>query len=132
MNTAKSFCGAGAMLAAIALLAVPLRSRAAEGPWLPGRSTQVAGKTATLTKLETLPFVESEYTQRFTFDTYENPKLKDLRERYRLDDVVAPGKDEFDRQVLLNDWVHRQFKKFGKPSTKTQGALEILRAIGEG
>ena len=40
-------------------------------------------------KLDTLPFVESEYTKRFTFDAYENPKLKELRERYHLDDVVA-------------------------------------------
>ncbi|HVR87468.1 MAG TPA: hypothetical protein VMU54_24290, partial [Planctomycetota bacterium] len=60
------------------------------------------------------------------------PKLKELRDRYQLDQVVAPGKDEFDRQVLLNDWVHRQFKKFGAPTAKPKGALEILRCVEEG
>ena len=76
--------------------------------------------------------MESEYTKRFRFDSFENPKLKELRERHRLDAVVAPGKDEFERQVLLMDWTHRQFKKFGRPSTNCHGALGILQAIGEG
>jgi hypothetical protein len=79
-----------------------------------------------------LPLVESQYTKRFKFDSAENPKLKELREQYRLDDVVAPGKDEFEKQVLLNDWVHRRFKKFGQPSTKARGASEVLRGIEEG
>jgi hypothetical protein len=87
---------------------------------------------AVLTKLDHLPFVESDYTRRFKFDSASNPKLKELRERFKLDEVVAPGKDEFDRQVLLMDWTHRQFKKFGKPSTNAKGALEILQAIDEG
>src|SRR3989442_11824771 len=76
----------------------------------------LGGRKATLKKLDTLPYVESEYTKRFRFDAYDNPKLKELRERYKLDEVIAPGKDEFDQQVLLMDWTHRQFKKFGRPS----------------
>jgi hypothetical protein len=87
---------------------------------------------ATLKKLDTLPYVESEYTKRFKFDAYDNPKLKELRERYKLDEVIAPGKDEFDRQVLLLDWTHRQFKKFGRPSANAKGALEILSEIEQG
>jgi hypothetical protein len=90
------------------------------------------GRTAVLTKLDTLPYVESEYTKRFRFDSAENPKLKQLRTRSKLDEVVASGKDEFDRQVLLMDWTHRQFKKFGMPSSPAKGGLEILNAIGEG
>jgi hypothetical protein len=30
------------------------------------------------------------------------------------------------------DWTHRQFKKFGRPSTNCHGALQILNAIDEG
>ena len=30
------------------------------------------------------------------------------------------------------DWTHRQFKKFGRPSTNCHGALAILGAIGDG
>ncbi len=32
--------------------------------------------------LETLPFVESEYSRRFRYDSWENPKLKELRDRF--------------------------------------------------
>src|SRR2546426_7829791 len=41
----------------------------------------IAGGSATLTRLDALPFVESDYTKRFKFDTSMNPKLKELRER---------------------------------------------------
>ena len=92
----------------------------------------LGGRKAVLKKLDTLPYVVSMYTKRFTFDSHENPKLKELRKRYELDAVVAPGKDEFDRQVLLMDWTHHRFKKFGRPSSNARGALEILRAIEEG
>lgn len=92
----------------------------------------LGGRKATVRKFDVLPYVESEYTKRFTFDAYDNPKLKELREKYRLDEVVAPGKDEFDRQILLLDWTHRQFKKFGRPSANPRGALEILRNVEEG
>jgi hypothetical protein len=98
----------------------------------PSTTIVLNSHTATLTKLNQLPFVESDYTKRFKFDSASNPKLKELRERFKLDDVVAHGKDEFDRQLLLMDWTHQQFKKFGKPSTNAKGALEILKAIGEG
>jgi len=79
--------------------------------------------------LDVSPYVESEYTSLFRFDKFSNPKLKELRERYQLDAVVASGRDEFEQQVLLLDWVHHQFKKFGRPPIETTGALEILKAI---
>jgi len=95
-------------------------------------AVDLGGRTATLRKLDALPYVESDYTKRFKFDSFENPKLKELRERYYLDVVTAPGKDEFDKQVLLMDWTHQQFKKFGQPSSSAKGALEILKAIEDG
>jgi hypothetical protein len=101
-------------------------------PLKAGAALDLAGRKVTVTGLDGLPFVESEYTKRFKFDSYDNPKLKELRERYRLDEVVAPGEDEFGRQVLLVDWTHRQFKKFGRPSSNVKGAIEILKAIDEG
>ncbi|MBM3334084.1 hypothetical protein FJY63_05430 [Candidatus Sumerlaeota bacterium] len=92
----------------------------------------LGGRRCVLTRLDTLPYVESDYTKRFQFDTYDNPKLKALREKYRLDDVVASGKDEFDRQVLLLDWVNHRFKKFGRPTSDARGALAILEANDAG
>lgn len=97
-----------------------------------GAIYDLSGRTVTIQHIEALPYVETEYSKRFKYDSYENPKLKELRERYNLNDVIAGGKDEFDRQVLLNDWVHHQFKKFGAPTAKPTGALEILRCVEEG
>lgn len=98
----------------------------------PGAVIQLNDRRATLRRLDTLPIVESEFTRRFKFDSHDNPKLKELRERYQLERVIAPGRDEFDRQIHLMDWAHHQFKKFGKPSTNAAGALSILHAIEEG
>ncbi len=86
----------------------------------------------TVRKVDVVPYVESEFTRRFRFDSAGNPKLNELRQRYRLDAVVVRGQDEFDRQVLLLDWFHHRFKKFGRPSVEARGALEILQAIDEG
>jgi hypothetical protein len=128
----------GRVIPAIALLIIggvpcdPVHAEPAR-PLQPNEPVTLAnGQQVTLRRLDTLPFVESEYSKRFKFDSADNPKLKELRERYKLDEVVAPGKDEFDRQVLLLDWTHRQFRKFGKPSTGAKGALEVLKAIDEG
>ncbi|HAB16171.1 MAG TPA: hypothetical protein PLX89_23350 [Verrucomicrobiota bacterium] len=104
----------------------------ADGTLKEGVTFKLDGLVGTVTKLDTLPYVDSEYSRRFKFDSYDNPKLRELRARYHLDQIVAPGKDEFDRQVLLMHWTHQQFKKFGQPSTNAHGALEILQAIHDG
>jgi hypothetical protein len=93
---------------------------------------QLAGRTATIREIDALPYVQSEYTRLFRFDPFTNPKLGELRQHYQLDAAVAPGRDEFERQILLLDWVHHQFKKFGRPTLETTGALEILKAIEQG
>lgn len=132
MKLATIFCPSSATLSWIGLLGVALSAQAAGKPLKEGDTIRLGARTATLKKLETLPCVESEYTQRFRFDSFDNPKLRELRERYRLDQVIAPGKDEFDRQVRLMDWTHRQFKRFGRPSTNCHGALAILGALDGG
>ena len=119
------------MLLLAGFLSVP-RAHSAGDALKEGVVIDLGDQPATLKKLETLPYVESEYTKRFKFDSFDNPRLKQLREKYYLEEVTAPGKDEFDRQVLLMDWTHKQFKKFGRPSTNCHGALQILKAIDEG
>lgn len=97
-----------------------------------GESVDIGGRRVTVKQIDILPLVENEYSKRFTFDSYENPKLKLLREQEKLDEVVAAGKDEFDRQVLLLDWTYRRFKKFGRPTSEARGALDVVKAIDEG
>jgi hypothetical protein len=131
MKHAFTFCPPSVMLL-LAIFLSAVRAHSAEESLQEGAAIDLAGRTVTLKKLETLPYVESEYTKRFKFDSFDNPRLKRLREKYYLDEVIAPGQDEFERQVLLMDWTHKQFKKFGRPSTNCHGALQILNAIDEG
>jgi hypothetical protein len=119
-------------VAIVTLLSGTVCAQPLDGFLKEGANFDLGGRKATLRKLDTLPYVKSEYTKRFKFDAFDNPKLKELRERYKLDEVVAPGKSELDRQVLLMDWTHCQFKKFGRPSSNPRGALEILRDIEQG
>jgi hypothetical protein len=97
-----------------------------------GASIKMGPHQVALRKIVTLPYVESDYTKPFHFDAFDNPKLVELRQRYQLTNVIAPGQDEFDQQVRLMDWTHRQFKRFGAPSLQVRGALEILQGIEEG
>jgi hypothetical protein len=97
-----------------------------------GDRAQLTSGAAFVAKLDALPFIDNDYTRRFHFDSYDNPKLQELRRRYKLDEVVAPGRDEFERQILLLDWANHRFKRFGRPDSKARGALEILKAIDEG
>jgi hypothetical protein len=122
----------GFAIICFAVLMTSASLAAAESPLKQGDTAILDGRKTRLTRLDALPYVESQYTRRFKFDSFDNPKLKDLRERYHLDEVIAPGKDEFERQVLLVDWVNHRFKKFGRPSCPARGALEILPAIDSG
>jgi hypothetical protein len=97
-----------------------------------GDAFAVGARQYRLTELDALPYVENDYSRRYHYDSFGNPKLRTLREHYRLDEVVAPGATEFDRQVLLLDWVNHRFRKFGKPSSPARGALQILEAIDQG
>src|SRR5579859_98348 len=125
---ARSIFSCLTFLAFVAMAVTTARPASAgdeAGPLKQGDAITLGDHQAVVTKLDTLPYVESDYSKRFKFDSYDNPKLKELRERYHLDEVVAPGKTEFDRQVLLLDWVNHKFKKFGKPSSPARGALDV-------
>ena len=97
-----------------------------------GAPVDLGAGRGVVTKFDNLPFVDDQYSKRFQFDSATNPKLAELRKRYHLDEVVASGKDEFSKQLLLNDWAHQQFGKFGHPSVDTKGALDILKGVEDG
>ena len=93
---------------------------------------ELDGRRVTITRRDDLPLVENEYSGVFTYDTFGNPKLEELRAMCALDQVVEAGVDEFDRQVRLMDWVFGRFRRFGKPTCEARGALNILEAIDGG
>ncbi|HUT59021.1 MAG TPA: hypothetical protein VNA25_14325 [Phycisphaerae bacterium] len=139
MKTAVCCAIAGAML--LSSLPTALAARAAQpttrsGENLaarkPGEAIRLGGRSVTVKQMHALPVVRDKWTERFVFDRFGNPKLAKLRSQEKLDEVVAPGKDEFHRQVLLLDWAYRRVKRFGAPTSKARGALEVLKAVDEG
>ena len=71
---------------------------------------------------------------------YEDPdrrELRQLRERYRLDDVIAKAKTEFGQMVALRNWVQGRWAHGGnfkdhKPYIPAHNALTILAAAEQG
>lgn len=75
-----------------------------------GDVVDLGGRKVTITKLDIVPYVENACTKVCTWEKSDLPELKELREKYKLDEVVAPGKTEFEKQVLLMDWIFKQWK----------------------
>ncbi len=59
-------------------------------------------------------------------DDFLNPRLRLLRSREKLDDVVAAGATQFDKIVLLRRWVRSQWQSSGDFYYPPWDALEIL------
>jgi len=78
-----------------------------------GQTVNLGGRTATFTKVDLLPFVDSKHSRLFTFENYDHPDLQAFCEKYRLKEVIAPGKDEFEKQLRLMAWVWSQWR-FGQ------------------
>jgi hypothetical protein len=96
-----------------------------------GDVLDLGGRTIAVRALDTLPCVENKITQRYVFDRYGDPKLDELRVKCRLDDVVATGRTEFERQLLLMEWVNQQIE-YGDPTEvgKVRDPQQILSLAG--
>ena len=66
--------------------------------------------------------------------SYQAPDamLRELRQRYRLDEVIASGQTEFDQVLLLREWVHTRWKHGWTRVPEPRNALEILAAVEQG
>src|SRR5262245_48373493 len=62
---------------------------------------------------------------------YENDALVDLRTRYPIEKLAAQGRDEWQSQLLLKEWVHKAIPG-GSPKISYNNALEILAHAGRG
>lgn len=68
-----------------------------------------------------------------SYEDYYSPRMRELRERYRLDEVVAGESDEFRRQLLLRNWIKRHISINDDYPTPTRGdAFAILDAALKG
>jgi len=63
---------------------------------------------------------------RFEYEPLDHPSLKKLRELYKLDEVVAGAKGQFEQIVRLNHWVSQQWKWHPPDPYPNWDALELL------
>jgi hypothetical protein len=66
------------------------------------------------------------------FDQPNQAKLKQLRDQYRLGDVIAGKKTELDKQLALMAWVHGRWPHDGWNNPSHDDALTILKEAAEG
>ncbi len=67
------------------------------------------------------------------FDSYYNPRVKQLRERYGLDQVVMGESEEWRRILLLRHWINSNIRIENDHPTQTRGdAFAILDAAMQG
>ncbi len=63
----------------------------------------------------------------FAFENYHSPRMKQLREKYGLDAVVAGETDEWKRILRLRNWIHMHIRIENEHPTRTrQEAFAIL------
>lgn len=69
----------------------------------------------------------------YQWEDFKNPKLIQLRRKFKLDKVIAGEKDEFKQQLLLKDWVHKVLPS-GNPSKdySKKSSIEILKDVAKG
>lgn len=98
----------------------------------PGDILEINGKKVTVVEVDITPVVENIFSKRGTYDPASNPKFQQLRKQENLDKLTEAAKTEFEKQVLVLDWAQRRLLKFGTPTSKASGPLDIIRAADEG
>jgi hypothetical protein len=67
------------------------------------------------------------------YEDYYSPRVKRLRERYKLDDVVRSETDEWRRILLLRQWIHTHIRiEDQHPTSSKPEAFDILDKALEG
>lgn len=92
----------------------PIEPKAGVEALAPGAIFVLGDREVTVRRIDVLPLVDNAVSRAYVWDTYGNPKLERLRLENRLDEVIAPGRDEFEKQLMLMDWVHAQIE-YGDP-----------------
>jgi hypothetical protein len=128
----KSWPKVASLVIGIAFLIQP--AKAADDAGLrQGDRLELGGRTVEVLTLDTLPCVANKYTERSQFDKYGDPALEKLRRDYHLDDVVATGGNEFEKQLLLMEWANAQIQ-YGDPAelAKVRDPLKLLELSQKG
>ncbi|KPL09988.1 MAG: hypothetical protein AMS26_22100 [Bacteroides sp. SM23_62] len=81
------------------------------------------GTYITCLGMDNQPVVRSNYP--FFYEKFDNPDLQRLRKQYSLHEIIAPGKNDFEQILLLNEWLVNHVP-FGSPPPIMPQALHIL------
>jgi len=78
-------------------------------------------------------FKISEYAKSFQYEDLTNPKLQVLKESYNLNELTSGANREFDKILILRDWVKRAIPR-GSPKNVDYNfnALDILKRAQQG
>ncbi|MBI5201813.1 MAG: transglutaminase domain-containing protein [Elusimicrobia bacterium] len=91
-----------------------------------------AAGAAAFARLETIVTLSSQNGMymmgrfRLAEDPVDHPRLQLLRKREKLDGVIAPGKTQLEKFVLLRHWAHEQWKSAPTFRYPPWDAVEIL------
>ena len=84
-----------------------------------------SGRRITVQEVHNEVIIRSPFV--FRYQPYDEPRLHELRRKYRLEEVVAGATNEFDGMMLLLNWTRSQFRRRDyQPSMDNFDALEIL------
>lgn len=81
------------------------------------------GRHITCLGLDNQPVIRSNFP--FFYERYENPDLQRLRNQYSLQEIIKPGKNDFEKILLLNEWLVEHVP-FGSPPKIMPQALHVL------
>jgi len=84
-----------------------------------------------IVKYDNKPIIRS--TFEFDYQPYNEKKLETLRERHKLNNVISEAKNEFDKILLIRNWVNSRWK-FGASHNISYNfnALDILKRAEKG
>lgn len=70
---------------------------------------------------------------KYQWEDFNNPQVIKLRQVFQLETIVMEGRNEFEKQVLLRDWLYRTLS-LGSPKRDyaTLSAFEILEDAKQG
>lgn len=72
-------------------------------------------------------------TTNYEWERFDNPKLDEIKKHFALEEIIAKGKDEFEKQLLLKEWVYKTINRGNqKEDYSYKTATEILRDTENG
>jgi lipopolysaccharide/colanic/teichoic acid biosynthesis glycosyltransferase len=90
-----------------------------------GTTLQIRGGSITATAIFNERITRSRYS--FDYQPYDEPRLHELRRRYKLDEVIASAKTDLEAMIRMRNWGRSQFRRRDyQPYAENFDALEVL------